>query len=65
VPQPPTWFFTLADSVKLTTTQIKNKMEERGVLTNTSGPRHFRLLTDVRIDDAGVDRTVAAFREIL
>ena len=58
-------FFTLADSVKLTTAQIEKKMEERGVLTNASGPRRFRLVTHVWIDDADVDQTVTAFREVL
>jgi threonine aldolase len=58
-------FFTLADSVKLTTVQIEKKMEECGILTNASGPRRFRLVTHVWIDDAGVDQTVAAFREVL
>jgi threonine aldolase len=58
-------FFTLADSVKLSTVQIEKEMEERGVLTNASGPRRFRLVTHVWIDDAGVDKTVTAFREVL
>ncbi len=58
-------FFTLADSVKLTTAQIEKKMEELGVLVNASGPRRIRLVTHVWVDDAGVDKTVAAFREVL
>ncbi len=58
-------FFTLADSIKLTPAQIEKKLAERGVLTSASGPRRFRLVTHVWIDNAGADKTVAAFREIL
>jgi threonine aldolase len=58
-------FFSLADSVKLSTAQIEKKMEECGILVNACGPQRFRLVTHVWIDDAGADRTVAAFREVL
>jgi threonine aldolase len=58
-------FFSLADSIKLSPAQIEKKMEERGVLTSACGPRRFRLVTHVWIDDAGANQTVAAFREVL
>jgi threonine aldolase len=58
-------FFTLADSVNFTPAQIMNKMKERGVLTDACGPRRFRLVTHVWIDDQAADKTAAAFREVL
>lgn len=58
-------FFTLADSVKLSTAEIEKKLAKRGILTSASGPRRFRLVTHCWIDDLGVDKTVAAFREVL
>jgi len=58
-------FFNLADSVKLTTAQIEAQLAKRGILTSASGPRRFRLVTHLWIDDIGVDKTVTAFREIL
>jgi len=58
-------FFGFASSVKLTTTQIEQKLAERGILTSASSSKRFRLVTHCWIDDAGVDKTVAAFREVL
>ena len=58
-------FFNLADSVKLTTAQIEAQLAKRGILTSASGPRRFRLVTHLWIDDIGVDKTVTAFHEIL
>ena len=58
-------FFNLADSVRLTTAQIEAQLAKRGILTSASGPRRFRLVTHLWIDDTGVDKTVTAFREIL
>ena len=58
-------FFNLADSVGLSTIQIENKLEEHGILAHASGPRRFRLVTHVGVDDRGVEQTVAAFRAIL
>jgi len=58
-------FFTLADSIKFTPAQIMNKMKERGILTDACGPRRFRLVTHVWIDDKAADKTAAAFREVL
>jgi threonine aldolase len=58
-------FFSLADSVTLTTAQIEQKMAERGFLVNACGPRRFRLVTHVWIGDAVVEPLVATFREVL
>ena len=58
-------FFDLADSIKLSTQQIEKKLEEHGILAHASGPRRFRLVTHYWIDDAGVEKTIAALKEIL
>jgi threonine aldolase len=58
-------FFDLLDSVKLSTQQIEKKLEERGILAHSSGPRRFRLVTHYWIDDAAVEKTIAALKEIL
>jgi threonine aldolase len=44
---------------------IEREMKKRGVLTHGSGPRRFRVVTHYWIDDSGVDKAVAAFREVL
>jgi threonine aldolase len=58
-------FFSLADSVILTTAQIEEQMKARGLLVNASGPRRFRLVTHVWIGDGDVEKVVTAFREVL
>jgi threonine aldolase len=58
-------FFTLADTVRLSTEQIENKMKERGILISASGPRRIRLVTHIWIDDTGVEKTIAALQEVL
>jgi threonine aldolase len=36
-------------------------VKQRGILVQTSGPSQLRLVTHRHIDDAAVDRTIAAF----
>lgn len=58
-------FFDLTDSIKLSTQQIEKKLEEHGILAHASGPRRFRLVTHYWIDDSGIEKTIAALKEIL
>ncbi len=58
-------YFDLAEIVTLTENQIINEMKKRGVLVDWSGDRRFRLVTHYWVDDAGVDKTVKAFAEVL
>lgn len=58
-------FFGFADSVKLSVAQIEQKLAERGILTSAASAKRYRLVTHCWIDDAGVEKTVAAFREVL
>ena len=67
VDEPPTnmVFFDLADSVKLTIDQIEVEMKKKGVLVQGSGKRRFRFVTHYWIDDAGVEKAVAALRQVI
>jgi len=58
-------YFTLADHVKLTENQIIAEMKKHGVMVDWSAPRQFRLVTHYWVDDAGVEKTVKAFAEVL
>ena len=58
-------YFDLLDDVQLSVDQIIDEMKERGVLVDWAGPRRFRLVTHYWVDDAGVDRSLKAFGEVL
>ena len=58
-------YFDLLDEVKLSVDQIIAEMKTRGVLVDWAGPRRFRLVTHYWVDDAGVEKTVKAFGEVL
>ena len=58
-------YFTVADHVRLTDNQIIVEMKERGVLVDWGVPRVFRLVTHYWVDDAGVEKAVKAFGDVL
>lgn len=58
-------YFDLKDEVKLSVDQIVEGMKRRGILVDWAGPRRFRLVTHFWVDDAGVEKTIKAFSEIL
>ena len=58
-------FLSLTADVKWTTGEFINKVKEHEVLVGDTGERRFRLVTHYWIDDAGVEKTVAAFRSVL
>ncbi|MBK7456671.1 MAG: low-specificity L-threonine aldolase [Anaerolineales bacterium] len=58
-------YFDLLDEVKLSVDQIVEEMKARGVLVDWAGPRRFRLVTHYWVDDAGVEKTVKAFGEVM
>jgi hypothetical protein len=58
-------FLKLDEAVQLDTRQVAQRLAERGVKVGVAGSRQFRLVTHYWIDDAGVERTIAAFGEIL
>ena len=58
-------FLSLTPDVRFTTEEVIDGLKKRGVLIGAEGKRYFRLVTHYWIDDAGVEKTVAAFRSIL
>jgi threonine aldolase len=58
-------YFDLLDEVKLSVDQIIEEMKKRGVLVDWAGLRRFRLVTHYWVDDAGVEKTLKAFAEVL
>jgi len=58
-------YFNLTDKVKLSVDEIIAEMKKRGVLVDWAAPRRFRLVTHYWVDDAGVEKTLKAFGEIL
>lgn len=58
-------YFDLEDQIKLTENQIIAEMKKHGVLVDWSAPRQFRLVAHYWVDDAGVEKTVRAFRNVL
>jgi threonine aldolase len=51
--------------VKCGTGELIEKLKGCGVLVSDAGERRFRLVTHYWIDDAGVEKTIAAFRLVL
>jgi threonine aldolase len=58
-------YFNLSEEVALDAGQIAVKMKERGILVDNESPRRFRLVTHCWVDDAGVERAVAAFADVI
>ena len=58
-------FMNLAKTVPMSAADVAERMKERGVLVSFSGARRFRLVTHCWIDDASVERAVAAFSDVL
>jgi len=58
-------YFDLLDEVKLSVNQIVEEMKKRGVLVDWAGPRRFRLVTHYWVNDAGVQKTLKAFAEVV
>jgi threonine aldolase len=58
-------FMRLQPEVIASTDEVVENLKTRGVLVGAIGERHFRLVVHYWIDDLGVQKTVAAFREEL
>jgi threonine aldolase len=58
-------FLTLKPEVQFSTSEFIEQMKARQVLIDAAGERYFRLVTHYWIDDSMVDRTIAAFCDIL
>ena len=58
-------YFDLADRITLTENQIIEEMKKYDVLVDWAGPRRFRLVTHYWVDDAGVEKAIKGFAEVL
>jgi threonine aldolase len=58
-------FLSLRPEVQCTTDELIEKLKQQGVLIGATGERQYRLVTHYWIDDAGVEKTIAAFRRVL
>jgi len=58
-------YLNLADDVNIDSKQICEKVAPMGLLLDAENSHRFRLVTHYWIDDTAVQRTVAAFREVL
>ncbi len=58
-------YLNLTKDVTLSAQQVSRKMKESGVLVDAENARRFRLVTHYGIEDSGVEKTIAAFRDAL
>jgi threonine aldolase len=58
-------FFSLAPTVRISANEIEERLKPRGILVSASDPRRFRLVTHYWIDDAAVNKTIAAFGQAI
>jgi threonine aldolase len=58
-------YFNLAEDASINAFQVTDRMKEFGVLVDPDGPRRFRLVVHYWVDDAAVEKSLAAFASIL
>lgn len=58
-------YFSLAPQVTLTAAEVAARLREYGILIGPRSARSFRAVTHYWIDDEGIERTLAALREVL
>jgi threonine aldolase len=58
-------YLNLSEDVKLSAVQVAERMKKYGILLDADTSRRFRLVTHYWIDDEKVQKTIAAFREVL
>jgi threonine aldolase len=64
-PQTNMVFFKFTNDVRKTPHEIKDRITQKGILTGLSGPDEFRLVTHRWIGDDDVEKTIAAFNEVI
>ncbi len=58
-------FLRIDPEIPFTTREFFDRMKECGVLIDIAGDRYYRLVTHFWIDEAEIERTIAAFRGVL
>lgn len=58
-------YFNIGEEIRWNAWELTERLKALGVLVDADGPRRFRLVTHYWIDDAAVEKTVAAFAQAL
>jgi len=58
-------FLSLEEDVKNNANKIAGNLEHQGILVDQTGNRSFRLVLHYWIDDAGVEKTITAFKSAI
>jgi hypothetical protein len=58
-------FLSLTSVVKQNSIEVFGKLKQSGILADVTGLRSFRLVLHYWIDNAGVENTIAAFRNAI
>ena len=58
-------FLTLGDRIKVSASEVAERLKQRGILVGVTAKSRFRLVTHYMIDDAGVNSTISAFNEVI
>jgi threonine aldolase len=58
-------FASMDEAVPSTAQEIARRLRVDGIGVGAVGPRRFRMVTHYWIDDAGINRTIEAFRKVL
>jgi threonine aldolase len=58
-------FFNLAPRARISAPEAAERLKQDGILVSPNGDRRFRLVTHCWIDDAAVEKVIAAFGEVL
>ena len=58
-------FINLADDIKMSPQDIRQKLKEHNILVGLAGERGFRLVTHYWIDDDCIHKTINTFRNLL
>ncbi len=58
-------FLSLSAEVPSNTKDVVAALEKQGVLVGATGSRRFRLVSHYWIDDAGVEKAIQAFSQVL
>lgn len=58
-------YFDLLDSNPLTINQVEQGLKDRGILGGSMSPTRFRMVTHCEVNDADIELTISAMKEIL
>ena len=58
-------FFSLTPKIQLSAFEVEEKLKAQGILVSATDQRRFRLVTHYWIDDPAINKTIAAFGEVL